>query len=125
MAPKSVSVTVKFSKPGTQPPLFLAGSFSEPAWQPQEMQYTTNEAGEHEFYKEVQVEEGTAYQYKFRVGEGDWWMLNEDSPTGMHPICFGEARVNLVKFPFELASNKHFSQLRMTSGIEIIFFLFL
>ncbi|KAE9367435.1 hypothetical protein N431DRAFT_470868 [Stipitochalara longipes BDJ] len=80
MAPKSVSLTVRYSKPGSQPPIFLAGSFSDPAWHPQEMQYTTNEAGEHDFYKEVQVEEGGAYQYKFRIGEGDW-ELNEDSPT--------------------------------------------
>ncbi|KAN0095702.1 hypothetical protein V8E51_016413 [Hyaloscypha variabilis] len=80
MAPKSVSVTIRYSKPGSQPPIFLAGSFSDPAWHPQEMQYTTSEAGENEFYKEVQVEEGSAYQYKFRIGEGEW-MLNEDSPT--------------------------------------------
>jgi hypothetical protein len=58
------------------------------------MQYTTNEADEHEFYKEVQVEEGNVYQYKFRVGEGDWWMLNEDSPTGKDPIHFRKAAVN-------------------------------
>lgn len=82
MAPKTVSVTVKLSKQGLQPPIFLAGSFSDPAWQPQEMQHTTNETGDYEFHKEVQVEEGKEYQYKFRVGEqGDWWMLNEESPT--------------------------------------------
>jgi hypothetical protein len=94
MAPKTVSLTVKYSKPGTQPPLFLAGSFSDPGWQPQEMQYTTNEAGEYEFYKEIQVEEGSVYQYKFRVGEGDWWMLNEDSPTGKDPIHLRKAAGN-------------------------------
>jgi len=88
MAPKTVSVTVKLSKQGIQPPIFLAGSFSDPAWQPQEMQHTTNETGDYEFHKEVQVEEGKEYQYKFRVGEqGDWWMLNEESPTGMCVGC--------------------------------------
>jgi hypothetical protein len=115
MAPKLVSVTVKYSKPGTQPPLFLAGSFSDPAWHPQEMQYTTNEAGEHDFYKEVQAEEGNVYQYKFRVGEGDWWMLNEDSPTGMAPIYVRESTVNFlhsVIFPSEIASDKTFSSYR-------------
>ena len=82
MAPKSVSVTVRYSKPGTQPPIYLAGSFSDPAWEPQEMQYTTTEGNEHEFQKELQVEEGQVYQYKFRIGNGDWWMLNEESATG-------------------------------------------
>lgn len=46
------------------------------------MQYTTDEQGEHKFTKEVEVEEGQEYQYKFRVGEGDWWLLNEEEPTG-------------------------------------------
>lgn len=90
MAPKTVSVTVKYSKPGTQPPIYIGGSFAEPQWQqPREMEYTTDENNEHEFHTEVNVEEGKEYQYKFRVGEGDWWILNEDSPTG---TCF----------PFEL-----------------------
>lgn len=42
------------------------------------MQYTDGE-----FIKEIQVEEGTDYQYKFRMGPGDWWVLCDDSPTGM------------------------------------------
>ena len=107
MAPKSVSVTVRYSKPGSQPPIFLAGSFSDPAWHPEEMQYTTSEAGEHDFYKEVQVEEGSAYQYKFRIGEGEW-MLNEDSPTGMYQICFREATLKdsaVVIFNEKFTSN--------------------
>jgi hypothetical protein len=83
MAPKKVPVGVKFSKPGAQPPIYLAGSFSDPAWQPQEMQYAVDEQNEHQFHKEVEVEEGKEYQYKFRIGEGDWWVLNEDSPIGM------------------------------------------
>jgi hypothetical protein len=82
MAPKTVAVIVEYAKPGTQPPVFLAGSFSDPEWQPQEMQYTTDEHNEHIYRKEVQVEEGKQYQYKFRMGLGDWWVLNEDSPTG-------------------------------------------
>ncbi|KAJ5039062.1 uncharacterized protein L3040_006732 [Drepanopeziza brunnea f. sp. 'multigermtubi'] len=82
MAPKTVSVTVRYSKPGTQPPIYLGGSFDDPQWhEPREMQYTTDENNEHDFYTEVNVEEGKEYQYKFRVGPGDWWVLNEASPT--------------------------------------------
>jgi len=77
MAPNKVSVTVKYATPGTQPPIYLAGSFSDPEWQPQEMQYTTDESNEHEFYKAIEVEEGKEYQYKFRIGEGEWWLLDE------------------------------------------------
>ncbi|RDW59531.1 hypothetical protein BP6252_12618 [Coleophoma cylindrospora] len=73
------SFKVKFAHPGTQPPVYVAGSFSQ--WQPQEMQYTTNENNEHEFYKEVKAEPGKEYQYKFRLGPGDWWVLDETAPT--------------------------------------------
>lgn len=78
------AVRIVYSKPGTQPPIFVAGSFCE--WQPQEMQFTTDAQGEHKFIKVVEVEEGQTYQYKFRIGEGDWWTLNEDEPTGMYSL---------------------------------------
>ncbi len=46
------------------------------------MWYTIDRADEHVYQKEIEVEEGEEYQYKFRIGLGDWWVLNEDSPTG-------------------------------------------
>jgi hypothetical protein len=47
------------------------------------MQYDTKADGILEFTKEVSVQEGRQYQYKFRLGEGEWWVLNEEAPTGM------------------------------------------
>ena len=82
MSPNHVAVTIQYAKPGTQPPIFVAGSFSDPAWQPQEMEYTVDANGEHTYTKEVHIEPAKEYQYKFRMGGGDWWVLNEDSPTG-------------------------------------------
>ncbi|GKT53285.1 PT repeat family protein [Colletotrichum tofieldiae] len=76
-----VSLTITYKKPGTQPPIFVAGSFSDPEWQPQEMQFTTEDGGEHTFHKNIEVPPSTQIQYKFRVGLGDWWVLNEDAPT--------------------------------------------
>lgn len=49
------------------------------------MDLTATGDNEYEFHKDVQVDEGKQYQYKFRIGEGDWWILNEDSPTGNVP----------------------------------------
>lgn len=84
-----VSVTITYRQPGTQPPIFVAGSFSDPQWQPLEMQFTTDDAGEHTFFKDVEVPPGSQIQYKFRVGPGDWWVLNEDAATGMSLVlCF-------------------------------------
>ncbi|KAG0647618.1 hypothetical protein D0Z07_6849 [Hyphodiscus hymeniophilus] len=77
-ARRKSTVEISYSKPGTKPPIYVAGSFCD--WQPQEMQYT-DEQGEYRFTKAVEVEEGNEYQYKFRVGEGEWWLLNEDEPT--------------------------------------------
>ncbi|KAF9874084.1 hypothetical protein CkaCkLH20_08456 [Colletotrichum karsti] len=74
-----VSVTLTYRQPGTQPPIFVAGSFSDPQWQPLEMDFTTEEGGEHTFYKNVEVPPSSQIQYKFRVGLGDWWALNEDA----------------------------------------------
>lgn len=82
MASQKTKATITYAKPGTRPPIYLAGSFSNPAWQLQEMLYTTKENDEFEFYKEYEIESGKEYQYKFRVGEGNWWLLNEDAPTG-------------------------------------------
>lgn len=82
MAPKKVSKTLEYTSPGVVPPVFIAGSFSEPAWDPIEMEYTVAENGEHHFHKEILAEEGGNFQYKFRLGTGDWWALNESAPTG-------------------------------------------
>lgn len=86
MSSKKVFVTLTYASPGAVPPIFLAGSFSEPAWHPQEMEFRADENGELQFHKEVQVEEGAQFQYKFRIGTGEWWALNEQAPTGMFPF---------------------------------------
>lgn len=76
-----VPVVITYYKPGTRPPIFVAGTFSDPPWQPQEMEHTAREDGEHDFKKEVYGEPGSKIQYKFRIGDGDWWVLNGDAPT--------------------------------------------
>ena len=97
-ATKKVLTTIRYSGPGTQPPIFLAGSFSDPEWTPEEMQYTTDEQNEHEFYREIEAEEGKEYQYKFRIGLGDWWMLNEGSPTGKITFFWLIVRCAIFKY---------------------------
>jgi hypothetical protein len=76
-------VTVTYTHPGAQPPVYLAGSFTD--WQPLEMD-TEEVNGEYHFHKQVSVEEGHQFQYKFRLGPGDWWVLNESSPIGMYDL---------------------------------------
>ncbi len=83
MAADDVPVIITFRSAGTQPPVFLAGSFSDPAWEPHEMRYSTSEDGEHTFSEKVDAKQGSAIQYKFRVGTGNWWVIDEDAPTGI------------------------------------------
>ena len=81
MATPKVPVTITYRHAGTQPPIFLAGEFSDPPWHPQEMECTTDEDGEHTFKRQIFAAAGSKIQYKFRVGMGDWWVLNDDAPT--------------------------------------------
>ena len=44
------------------------------------MQTEKKDGGEYRFFKSFDVEEGE-YQYKFRLGPGDWWACDESRPT--------------------------------------------
>lgn len=74
------TVRLSYSNAGLQAPVFVAISLSEPQWQPIEMEYTKKDDGELEFYKDFEAEEGQ-YQYKLRLGPGDWWVLDENKQT--------------------------------------------
>ncbi|KAK4176095.1 hypothetical protein QBC36DRAFT_330058 [Triangularia setosa] len=81
MPSDKIPAVITYEKPGTQPPIYVAGTFSNPPWTPEEMSYTTQENGEHLFTKEVLGEPGSKHQYKFRIGNGDWWDLAPGQPT--------------------------------------------
>lgn len=85
MAPSDQTpFTVTYRKSGTKPPVFVAGSFTEHPWQPQQMEAIEDGSGEYLFSKQLQVTPGRAYQIKFKIGHGDWWVYDEDKPVGMH-----------------------------------------
>ncbi|KAF2718207.1 hypothetical protein K431DRAFT_139164 [Polychaeton citri CBS 116435] len=73
-------VNITYSSPGLQPPVFLTTSLTHPQWEPVEMGVTTDADGNHVFSKEFEATEGH-YQYKFRLGVGDWWVFDEGKPT--------------------------------------------
>lgn len=75
-------VKITYNHAGLQPPVYIAGSLGELHWQPVEMDVSHKEDGELEFFKEFDAEEGE-YQYKFRLGPGDWWVLDESKQIGM------------------------------------------
>lgn len=78
-------VTITFEAPGTQPPVFLCGDFTSPSWAPHELNpEETAMIGdwvEYRFSKDFEAPEGR-WQYKFRLGTGDWWVCDEKTETG-------------------------------------------
>lgn len=73
-------VTIKYSSPGLQPPVYITTSLSDPQWDLLEMDCGELPGGEREFVKTFHADEGE-YQYKFRLGPGDWWACDEGMPT--------------------------------------------
>jgi hypothetical protein len=92
--PSTVPVTVALRRPSKTPAVFLLGSFTEPAWQPVELDAkpvtTDDKAGEgddepteieYEFSTRIELPEGS-HKYRFRLGSDDTWVYNEDVDQG-------------------------------------------
>lgn len=82
-----VPVTITFSVPGTKPPVYVATSLTHPAWTPVEMDLKDERtsSGDLIFEKKFDAVETGEYQYKFRLGPGDWWVCDESAPIGRFP----------------------------------------
>lgn len=74
----------------------MSGAFTEPPWQPVELEYEptlgqgaihapSTEMQEYIFFKDFHVPEGS-FQYKFRLGTGDWWVCKNDEMIGDSPL---------------------------------------
>lgn len=55
------------------------------------MDYTLDADGEYTYTSQICAVPGHEYQFKFRVGEGDHWVLDENSPVGKYPSCISTA----------------------------------
>ena len=72
-------VNIEYTSPGLKPPVYIFTSLSDPQWEAVEM-LAEKEGTEYSFSKAFDVDEGE-YQYKFRLGPGDWWTCDETRPT--------------------------------------------
>lgn len=73
-----VSTVITFTKADVQPPVYIAGGFTD--WAPVEMQCESSQSGQNKFTHTTELQPGE-HQYKFRLGPGDWWVLDESAPT--------------------------------------------
>lgn len=83
-----VLVTLTFPKDDVTPPVYIAGSFSN--WQPIEMhheQVGPTETARHRHTKRLDLLPGS-HQYKYRLGSGNWWMVDESVVTSMLSFLF-------------------------------------
>ncbi|KAI8947660.1 hypothetical protein F4801DRAFT_592441 [Xylaria longipes] len=110
MSSRKVPLTFTFRRHGAHPPLFVAGSFSDPPWQPLEMDASIDQHGNLIFTKQVMVNESSEVQYKFRHASGDWWALDPDAET----VTDEHGNVNSLL----LSPSKHAAQ-ETTLGKEI------
>lgn len=74
-------IRVSFKSRGLRAPVYIVTSLSEPQWQPIELHSHVLDDNELEFWRLFDVEEGE-YQYKFRLGPGDWWACDHTKPIG-------------------------------------------
>lgn len=101
MASTTVPYTVTYRQPGTEPPLFLAGTFTTVQWGLQEMGCSRDEGGEYVFESRVYVEPGREYQFKFKAGQDGPWVLDENKTIG---------ELYFIKFPSALQPlSRYFS----------------
>ena len=101
-------VTITYSSPGLQPPVYITTSLSEPQWDLLEMGCSESSSGEWEFSKTFFAVEGE-YQYKFRLGPGDWWVCDESKPTV--DDGFGD-RNNVLVVKDEIPAKKQAAELQ-------------
>ncbi|KAK4503261.1 hypothetical protein PRZ48_006689 [Zasmidium cellare] len=73
------SITITFSSPGLRPPVYIGTDLTDPQWEPLEMDGEQTDKGEYTFCKSFMAEEGE-YQYKLRLGPGDWWICDDSKP---------------------------------------------
>lgn len=85
-ARRTSKVRITYRSPGARPPVYLAGSLTSPPWQPQEMQYFSTGDQQLEFYKDLSEVVAGRHQYKFRLGPGDWWVLDGTAPKGSNML---------------------------------------
>jgi hypothetical protein len=68
------TVTITYSRPGLQGPVYIVSNMTFPRWQLRQMLPCTEraEAGEEMFYSNYDNVAAGTYQYKIRVGQDEW-----------------------------------------------------
>ncbi|KAK5990224.1 hypothetical protein PT974_08490 [Cladobotryum mycophilum] len=75
-----VPYTIIYRNSEAQSPVFLAGTFTNPEWLLQEMEPSLDDHGQHVFKATVFVEPEKDYQFRFKMGHQEAWIIDESKP---------------------------------------------
>lgn len=107
-----VLIEIHLSHKELSPPIYLAGTFSE--WQPTiEMEHSVLHDGvqmHYDFRKVLDLSPGE-HQYKFRLGNGDWWITDEKTAT----VCDNAGNTNNKIVVDEVESPAFYSPSKVAS----------
>lgn len=80
---KKEPVTIAITRPTDSSPLFVAGTFSDPQWEPLELgaKPIPSSTTESLFSRDVEVVPGQ-YRYQFREGEDGTWFHDDSAKHG-------------------------------------------
>ncbi|KAL6891433.1 P-loop containing nucleoside triphosphate hydrolase protein [Trichoderma longibrachiatum] len=112
MSSTAVPYTVTFHRPGTEPPVFLAGDFESLEWGLQEMDFSRKDGGEYFFESRVFGEPGREYQFKFRAGKEGPWIVDENRAIATDAMG---NRNNVLKMPKSYVPKLKGEEQRRTS----------
>lgn len=79
-ASQTIPFTIAFHGHEADAEVFIAGSFSDPAWELHEMERNTLDGTDAYFTKTVHTEQGKDYLYRFRLGRSGPWTVDETKP---------------------------------------------
>ncbi|KAM3506428.1 hypothetical protein MY10362_002356 [Beauveria mimosiformis] len=78
--PNTFSHIITYNAPCEGGAVFIAGTFSKPAWLLQEMQRSALSGNSNTHSISVMVEPGKEYQYRFKLGREGRWAVDEQKP---------------------------------------------
>lgn len=88
------TVKISIRRPAASPAVFVAGSFTEPAWEAVELTGEPAEDskdGEFVFARSFKADDGE-HRYKFRLGEDGDWFVDDAVKNGESAVPFQDLR---------------------------------
>lgn len=81
-ASPNIPVKISFHGQEADAKVFIASTFTKPAWELLEMEANTLDGSDAYFTKTFHPKQGKDYYYRFRIGKDGEWTVDESKPIG-------------------------------------------